>query len=174
MIHCKHLKRLHWGLRIEPGDAVFHLVRFEWVPGWSGWHGEEKASELMWDSLRLLNIVRKLRPSLKKRSLKDRNLLADMRTLVKLIKEARKILSFVKSSRPLTDLTESTTAWKWTSEKTWALNLCSRLNGSCMLNYPNFSLPFIWLTNASGVALEAVLTKYKRIWETCALCIPPT
>ncbi|XP_014278094.1 uncharacterized protein [Halyomorpha halys] len=72
----------------------------------------------------------------------------------------RFIPNYAERSRPLTELTKSTAAFEWTPERTSAFeDLCTCLKRSPVLCYPDFSLPFILSTDASGVAVGAVLAQ---------------
>ena len=72
----------------------------------------------------------------------------------------RFIRNFSSKAKPLLSMTEKNAKVKYTPEAFEAFsNLKAALTDSPVLTYPNFHLPFVLETDASGVGLGAVLTQ---------------
>ena len=72
----------------------------------------------------------------------------------------RLVPNFPKSAKPLTKLTRKNQEFVWgPSQKEAFENLKTKLCTTPVLAYPNFDLPFILTTDASKVAVAAILTQ---------------
>ncbi|KAL0128587.1 hypothetical protein PUN28_003742 [Cardiocondyla obscurior] len=74
----------------------------------------------------------------------------------------RFIPSFSKLAKPLTVLLKNDTAFEWTSNQEEAFELLKqKLCEEPVLQYPDFSQPFILTTDASGLAVGGILSQGK-------------
>ncbi|CAK1587698.1 unnamed protein product [Parnassius mnemosyne] len=72
----------------------------------------------------------------------------------------RFIDNFSKITKPLTSLLKRDVNFNWTQEQTQAFNLLKeKLTSAPLLQYPDFSQPFIVTTDASNYAVGAVLSQ---------------
>jgi len=72
----------------------------------------------------------------------------------------RLVPNFAESAKPLTKLTRKNQEFVWgPSQKEAFENLKTKLCTTPVLAYPNFDLPFILTTDASKVAVAAILTQ---------------
>ena len=72
----------------------------------------------------------------------------------------RHISNFAKIAKPLTDLTRKDKTFEWKEEQQQAFNILRKaLCTEAILKYPDFKRSFILATDASGVALGAVLSQ---------------
>lgn len=85
----------------------------------------------------------------------------DVRSYLGLSGYYRKFIpNFAEIAKPLTQLTKKDVKFEWTKDCTTAFDkLKSLLVTNPVLVFPDFSLPFILSTDASGVALGAVLSQ---------------
>jgi hypothetical protein len=74
----------------------------------------------------------------------------------------RFIADFSAIARPLTDLLKKETHWKWEEKERTSFEMIkSKLTNAPLLQYPDFSKPFIVTTDASGYAVGAILSQGK-------------
>jgi hypothetical protein len=74
----------------------------------------------------------------------------------------RFIADFSAIAKPLTDLLKKEKDWKWKErEQTSFEMLKSKMTSAPLLQYPDFSKPFIVTTDASGYAIGAILSQGK-------------
>ncbi|CAG5041301.1 unnamed protein product [Parnassius apollo] len=72
----------------------------------------------------------------------------------------RFIDNFSKITKPLTSLLKKDVNFNWTQEQTQAFNLLKeKLTSAPLLQYPDFSQPFIVTTDASNYAVGAILSQ---------------
>ncbi|PNF37360.1 hypothetical protein B7P43_G17830 [Cryptotermes secundus] len=72
------------------------------------------------------------------------------------------IVDFSAIARPLTDLLKKENDWTWTEKEQTSFELLkSKLTKAPLLQYPDFSKPFILTTDASGYAIGAILNQGK-------------
>jgi hypothetical protein len=72
----------------------------------------------------------------------------------------RFIANFSAIARPLTNLLKKDTNWKWEEREQSSFDMLkSRLTNAPLLQYPDFSKPFILTTDASGYAIGAILSQ---------------
>ena len=85
----------------------------------------------------------------------------EIRTFLGLAGYYRRFLrDYAEIARPLTELTKNDTPFDWTPARIQAFEkLKESLTSETVLRYPNFKKPFILATDASAVALGAVLSQ---------------
>ncbi|PNF43128.1 hypothetical protein B7P43_G18013 [Cryptotermes secundus] len=72
------------------------------------------------------------------------------------------IVDFSSFARPLTDLLKKENEWTWTEKEQTSFELLkSKLTKAPLLQYPDFSKPFILTTDATGYAIGAILSQGK-------------
>ena len=70
---------------------------------------------------------------------------------------------FVETAKPLTKLTRKGQEFNWGPSQQEAFDeLKAKLCTTPVLAYPNFDLPFIFTTDASKVAVAAILSNAER------------
>jgi hypothetical protein len=70
------------------------------------------------------------------------------------------IADFSAIARPLTNLLKKENEWNWTEQEQASFDLLKcRLTNTSLLQYPDFSKPFILTTDASGYAIGAILSQ---------------
>jgi hypothetical protein len=72
------------------------------------------------------------------------------------------IADFSAIARPLTNLLKKENEWRWTEQEQASFDLLKfKLTNTPLLQYPDFSKPFILTTDASGYAIGAILSQGK-------------
>jgi hypothetical protein len=72
------------------------------------------------------------------------------------------IANFSAIARPLTDLLKKENEWNWTEQEQANSDLLKfKLTNTPLLQYPDFSKPFILTTDPSGYAIGAILNQSK-------------
>ncbi|KAL6417754.1 hypothetical protein ACFW04_012396 [Cataglyphis niger] len=72
----------------------------------------------------------------------------------------RFIPQFSKTAKPLTDLLKKNNTFNWQQRQTEAFNILrNALYSESVLQYPNFTKPFVLTTDASGYAIGGVLSQ---------------
>jgi hypothetical protein len=72
------------------------------------------------------------------------------------------IVDFSAIARPLTNLLKKENEWKWTEQEQASFELLKfKLTSTPVLQYPDFSKPFILTTGTSGYAIGAILSQGK-------------
>ena len=72
------------------------------------------------------------------------------------------IADFSAIARPLTNLLKKENEWNWTEQEQASFDLLKfKLTNTPLLQYPDFSKPFILTTDASGYAIGAILSQGK-------------
>ncbi|PNF18384.1 hypothetical protein B7P43_G12483 [Cryptotermes secundus] len=72
------------------------------------------------------------------------------------------IADFSAIARPLTNLLKKENEWNWTEKEQTSFDLLKiKLTNTPLLQYPDFSKPFILTTDASGYAIGAILSQGK-------------
>jgi hypothetical protein len=87
----------------------------------------------------------------------------DIKSFLELAGYYRKFIAdFSAIARPLTNLLKKENEWKWTEQEQASFQLLKfKLTSTPVLQYPNFSKPFILTTDASGYAIGAILSQGK-------------
>jgi len=87
----------------------------------------------------------------------------DVKSFLGLAGYYRKFIpQFSKIVKPLNDLLKKDHTWKWEVEQTQSFQqLKSALTEEPVLQYPDFTRPFILTTDASGFAVGAILSQGK-------------
>src|SRR6266536_1664007 len=92
------------------------------------------------------------------------NNLTELRAALGLFSYYRKFIKdFSRIAKPITSLLKKDIPFKWTQKHQTAFNnLKERLTLAPILSYPDFELPFILYTDASGTGLGAVLSQKQK------------
>ncbi|XP_050462030.1 uncharacterized protein LOC126857007 [Cataglyphis hispanica] len=78
----------------------------------------------------------------------------------------RFIPQFSKTAKPLTDLLKKNNTFNWQQRQTEAFNILrNALCSEPVLQYPDFTKPFVLTTDASGYAIGGVLNPSSRLWK---------
>jgi hypothetical protein len=87
----------------------------------------------------------------------------DIKSFLGLAGYYRKFISdFSAIARPLTNLLKKENDWNWTEQEQASFDLLKfKLTNTPLLQYPDFSKPFILTTGASGYAIGAILSQGK-------------
>jgi hypothetical protein len=87
----------------------------------------------------------------------------DVRSFLGLAGYYRKFIDeFSAIARPLTDLLKKETKWRWEQKEQTSFELLKRmLTTTPLLEFPDFTKPFILTTDASGYAIGAILSQGK-------------
>ena len=88
----------------------------------------------------------------------------DVRVFLRLASFYRRLVSkFAESAKPLTKLTRKGQEFNWGPSQQEAFDkLKAKLCTTPVLGYPNFDLPFILTTDASKVAIAAILSQVQN------------
>jgi hypothetical protein len=83
----------------------------------------------------------------------------------------RLVQNFAEAAKPLIILTRTDQKFTWgPSQQQAFLSMKEKLCTAAVLAYPNFKLPFILMTDASNVAIAAILSGAKWGGTATGLC----
>ena len=87
----------------------------------------------------------------------------DVKSYLGLVGDYRKFVpQFNKIAKPLNDLMKKESEWQWEQEHSNSFRLLQTLlTQEPVLQYPDFTKPFLLTTDASGFAIEAILSEGK-------------
>jgi hypothetical protein len=87
----------------------------------------------------------------------------DIKSLLGLAGYYRKFIAdFSAIARPLTNMLKKENEWNWTEKEQTSFDLLKfKLTNTPLLQYPDFSKPFVLTTDASGYAVGAILSQGK-------------